>query len=545
MTGWALTILLSFAVLVDARAVVPGRELYQQHCALCHGAEGRGVPGVFPPLAGSDFVAGQRERSIRAVLEGLSGKLTVNGRDYSGMMPPVVLDDADAAAVLGFVFANWGNAQTAPTAEEVGRIRARTKFPTLAALRQAFGGGNLPAPPDGWELSVGVELSFSPVRLAAHPDGETVLILAQSGDVWTWKAGESHARLWLEGRAYLDVSLGRPSVMGVTVDSRRRLYLVSNQRNEAVRPIRDEVTIFRTPPWDSERGWENPRTWLRTAYPWGIGPFNHGVSHIAEGPDGMLYVNSGSRTDSGETGSDERLSKDGEDSMTACLWRLNPAHEVPRIEVVAHGLRNAFGFCWDDDGRLFASENGPDADAPEELNLIEQGRHYGFPFTFSDRHSQKFYAHTPPAPAGVELTLPLRNLGPDAGSDIGTFDPHSCPSGLVWLGSDWPVPLGGSLLVTRFGNLLQRPADVGFDLLQVAPDVARHTIRARSLLAPLGRPIDVLKLPAHRLLIAEYCRGNSLAAGLGSPGRVLVLAPKSPAAGRVAPANATRAPAVP
>jgi len=428
---------------------------------------------------------------------------------------------------------------------EVNRIRGTTKFPTLAALRQAFGGGSLPAPPDGWELRVGVELSFSPVRLAAHPDGETVLILAQSGDVWRWRVGETHARLLLEGSAYLDAALGRPAVMGMTVDSRKRLYLVSNQRNEAVRPIRDEVTIFRTPPWAPERGWGRPLPWLRTAYPWGIGPFNHGVSHIAEGPDGMLYVNSGSRTDSGEAGSDERLSKDGEDPMTACLWRLNPADEVPRIEVFARGLRNAFGFCWDDDGRLFASENGPDADAPEELNLIERGRHFGFPFVFSDRPSQKFYAHTPPLPAGVELTHPLRNLGPDAGADLGTFDAHSCPSGLVWLGSDWPAPLGGSLLVTRFGNLLQRPSDVGFDVLRVEPDVGRRTITARRLLAPLGRPIDVLKLSGHRLLIAEYCRGNSLAAALGSPGRVLVLTPGSSAAARPVPANATRAPADP
>ena len=47
-------------------------------------------------------------------------------------------------------------------------------------------------------------------------------------------------------------------------------------------------------------------------------------------------------------------------------------------------MRNAYGFCWNERGEMFATENGPDADAPEELNQIEQGRHYGFPYTFAN-----------------------------------------------------------------------------------------------------------------------------------------------------------------
>ncbi len=191
-------------------------------------------------------------------------------------------------------------------------------------------------------------------------------------------------------------------------------------------------------------------------------------------------------------------------------------------------MRNTFGFCWDNEGRLLGAENGPDADAPEELNVIEQGRHYGFPFVFAD-WKENAYPHTPNAPPGPTFTAPLRNLGPDAGGSengIATFDPHSCPTGIVYLWRDWPTPLGGTFLTARFGNFL-KGADVGFDVVQFAPDFAASTTTAKRLAGALGRPIDLLKLSGHRLVIAEHCRATTRAAGTGTPGRLLLLAPKS------------------
>ncbi len=46
------------------------------------------------------------------------------------------------------------------------------------------------------------------------------------------------------------------------------------------------------------------------------------------------------------------------------------------------------------------------------------------------------------------------------------------------------------------------------------------------MVSPLGRPIALVKLPGHRLLIAEYTRGTTLGAGLSTPGRLLILEPK-------------------
>ncbi|RBP47826.1 glucose/arabinose dehydrogenase [Roseimicrobium gellanilyticum] len=507
-----------------------GVKLYQQFCSICHGLEGQGIPNVFPPLAKADFLVKQREKALRAPLEGLAGKIEVNGHAFEGAMPPVMLEDADLAAIFSHVYSSWGNSGNAPTAEEIASVRKKTKFPTLAALKAAMGGGVLPAAPEGWELKVGVELSFSPVRLAMHADGETVLALSQQGDIWQWKPGDSVATKLFDGADYIDRNLGSEATLGMTVDREGRLYVTSNQCNKKTTPVANEVTIFRSEPWAKERPWAAPKPWFRTTYPFGVGPYNHGVSHIAQGPDGLMYVNSGSRTDGGEAGKQPNYSTEGETSLTACLWRLDPREANPKLEVFANGLRNTYGFCWDDEGRLIGTENGPDAHAPEELNVIQKGEHHGFPFQFSDWEN-KAYAHTPDAPKGLKFVHPLRNTGPDGGAakeNISTFDAHSCPSGIVWLGADWPAPLGGSFLTVRFGNLLKlETGDAGFDLLQMKPDFQKGTVTVKQVLAPWSRPIDLLAMAGHRVVIAEYCRGANLAAGLGTPGRLLVLQPKA------------------
>src|SRR4051794_33630088 len=69
-------------------SVERGAALYQTQCVSCHQASGEGIRGVFPPLAGSDFLLADRDRSIRFVLQGNMGQITVNRTDYTGAMPP-------------------------------------------------------------------------------------------------------------------------------------------------------------------------------------------------------------------------------------------------------------------------------------------------------------------------------------------------------------------------------------------------------------------------------------------------------------------------
>ena len=67
---------------------VKGKEVFAKTCIACHQANGQGVPNAFPPLAKSDFLNKDTNRAIKAVLNGLSGPITVNGKKFNAMMTP-------------------------------------------------------------------------------------------------------------------------------------------------------------------------------------------------------------------------------------------------------------------------------------------------------------------------------------------------------------------------------------------------------------------------------------------------------------------------
>ena len=108
-----------------------GRLIYQNYCQPCHQPNGGGLPGQFPPLAGSDWVSVPGpNRIIRIVLNGLAGPVTVNGAAYSNAMFDFrkSLTDEDIAAVLSFVRGNreWNNSSAPVTADQVSEIRKKT-----------------------------------------------------------------------------------------------------------------------------------------------------------------------------------------------------------------------------------------------------------------------------------------------------------------------------------------------------------------------------------------------------------------------------------
>ncbi|MFI5207406.1 MAG: c-type cytochrome, partial [Gemmatimonadales bacterium] len=108
-----------------AAAPVNGQTIFAGTCAACHQPSGQGSPGMFPPLAGSDYVTGDAGRMIRIVLKGLSGAVTVHGGQFNGQMPPwQQLSDAELAAVISYVRTSWGNSAGAVTAADVAGERA-------------------------------------------------------------------------------------------------------------------------------------------------------------------------------------------------------------------------------------------------------------------------------------------------------------------------------------------------------------------------------------------------------------------------------------
>jgi nitrite reductase (NO-forming) len=101
-----------------------GKELYSRICTTCHQADGRGMTGVFPPLAQSDFLMGDTQGAIRVLLEGRQGPMTVNGQSYNGVMPNFSLSDDEIAAVLSYVRTSFGNAGAVVTPADVRRVRS-------------------------------------------------------------------------------------------------------------------------------------------------------------------------------------------------------------------------------------------------------------------------------------------------------------------------------------------------------------------------------------------------------------------------------------
>ncbi len=509
-----------------AALIAKGKLLYLQNCVICHQGSGQGSPGAFPPLAKSDYLMAKEENGIRAVVEGLSGRITVNGSNYNNTMPPILLTDEQVAAVLTFVRNTWNNSSDAITPTQVNAVRSKSRFKTYAELKAAADYAPLPKAPAGFAIREVARFTENPIKLALKPGARDLYTISGAGNIWRIETSGRVTQV-LRGEDYLERQRGGADVQGFTFDKTGRLFITSNRRLEKTRPfVTNEVTIYRgasaAKPFVLE-------PYFRAYYPWGIGGFNHGVNQIAQGPDGFLYATSGARTDGSEPGRDPLYFKGGEVELTACIWRF-PADGATAPEIFASGLRNSFGFCWNAAGEMFATDNGPDADMPEELNVIQKGRHYGFPFQFGDS-TKKPYAYTPETSPGQTFTHPVVNTGPAGGfhgETISTFDPHSSPAGIFYCGEKFPESLRGTFLVTRFGNLLKRDPDVGFDLLQmrVKKTAAGYEAETKTWLAPLARPIDVVALNG-AIYVLEYSRPLNHKGDVPMlPGRLLELKPK-------------------
>ncbi len=114
----------SLPALLPGSPAEQGAGVFASICAACHQAAGQGLAGVFPPLAGSDFLMADKTRSIRVLLGGLKGDVVVNGVTYRGEMPKFPLSDEQISDVLSYVRTSFGNQGDAVTLAEVKRARA-------------------------------------------------------------------------------------------------------------------------------------------------------------------------------------------------------------------------------------------------------------------------------------------------------------------------------------------------------------------------------------------------------------------------------------
>jgi glucose/arabinose dehydrogenase len=425
-----------------------------------------------------------------------------------------------------------------------------------------------PTPPSGpYGCRVRVVTRFGrgdqePVRVTAGPRSGRLYVLGGGGDVTRIDPGTGRKVLLLKGGDYIEqpqrkqvniplpvdakwvnspITLRATLCLGLAFDREARLYVVANVQVPGPVLV-NRVDVYRVAGLEGEGQPSRPVLWTRFQYPYGVGGFNHGACHIAQGPNGLLYLGSGSRTDHGEAGDEPNVSRLGEaphpdvpggpgfagGDFTACILRFDPTKGQQVPEVFSRGNRNPFGFDWDDKGRLIDAEHGPMADHPEELNHVRQGRHYGFPYVFGNNEKPDYADRVPPPP-GLRFEPPIRNVGPGGLLGVNpmySLTPHSAPGGLVFYRTGrLPKRYENSFFLARFGNLVNYNR-IGFDVLNIRleekdGELTAHTER---FLDRLGRPIDVC-VAGGKLYVLEYCRQNETAGpgseGYGEGGRLL------------------------
>jgi glucose/arabinose dehydrogenase len=174
---------------------------------------------------------------------------------------------------------------------------------------------------------------------------------------------------------------------------------------------------------------------------------------VGVGPDGMLYVSVGSTCNQCVETNDEHATI------------LQMALDGSRRGVFARGLRNTVGFAWDPETRtMWGVDHGSDYKGndipPEELNEIQNGLHYGWPFCYGKRVIDAGYPLDPPGSTKAELCP--RTVAPTL-----TFDAHMAPMQMAFYqGMSFPAEYRGDAFVAMRGSWNRSPA-VGYKVLRI------------------------------------------------------------------------------
>ena len=99
-------------------SLLDGQEIYKDFCAQCHLEDGKGVKGIYPPLAKSDFLK-DINRTISSIKYGLKGPITVNGEKYNSIMVSQGLDDEEISDVVNYILNSWGKSTKQLITEEI------------------------------------------------------------------------------------------------------------------------------------------------------------------------------------------------------------------------------------------------------------------------------------------------------------------------------------------------------------------------------------------------------------------------------------------
>ena len=391
------------------------------------------------------------------------------------------------------------------------------------------------------------------IRIRLNPATNSLYVLQQDGTVNRVTIGPGDTATFTTVVHPADHGLS--DVLGLAFGQDGTMFLVGNDSTGVI----GTASIARGIPISAG---SDTRTWSRIAttvpYPYGH-VYNHRMSGIIVNPNGdSIYVNSGAATDHGELREGNR-----EVGLTSILLKLPVNGQNILLQddrewlrtngyLYAEGIRNTFDLAYAGNGDLFGVDNSGDRDDPDELNWIQEGHHYGFPWRMgNDITPQQFTPYDPrkdpllnplawgggnlyvtfsndstypPPPANVTFDDPVPSSGPDAddfrdtttgavqnastlGLKIATFTPHRSPDGIVF---DRDSLLSGDLkggafvisLSTSAPLVALRDTSQDLALVTLTKSGDAYSATVKRLVSGFNSPLGI-ELDTNRLFVLE------------------------------------------
>ncbi|GAA6623145.1 PQQ-dependent sugar dehydrogenase [Scytonema sp. NUACC26] len=333
--------------------------------------------------------------------------------------------------------------------------------------------------PTGFSINVFAKDLGNPRMLAVAPDGTIYVTRRQQGDILALRDSNKDG--------YADeiqtIASGYEYINGITI-YQNRLYFVTDKELYAA-DLNSEGTI------------DEVRELINDLPDAG----QHPNRTLAFGPDGMLYITVGSTCNACNDTNPE----------SATIVRSQPDGSMRMV--YAKGLRNTIGFDWHPEtGELWAMDHGSDwrgnEQPPEELNLLQEGANYGWPFCYADRRPDVYLSTNP---IGTTKEEYCANTQPP----VLTYTAHSAPLAMLFYkGSQFPEEYRNDAFVTMRGSWNRNPPS-GYKVVRVRyadgkPVEFEDFITGflnEVALTQFGRPVGLAVAPDGSLLFTDDTNG--------------------------------------
>ncbi|MUL39009.1 PQQ-dependent sugar dehydrogenase [Gloeocapsopsis dulcis] len=333
--------------------------------------------------------------------------------------------------------------------------------------------------PAGFQINVFAKDLGNPRNIAIAPDGTVYVTRREQQDVVALRDRNR------DGRAdeMRTIASNLPFVNGITIHQGRLYYvtdtsLYASNLGRGGTVGKPQVLINDLP----DAGQHPNRT-------------------ISFGPDGMLYISVGSTCNSCDEPNDEH----------ATMLRAQP--DGSDRTIYAEGLRNTIPFGWHPQTKQFwGLDHGSDwrgnDQPPEELNLIEQGKHYGWPFCFGDRRPDVYLPADPEGQSKAEFCATTE-------PPVLTYTAHSAPLAMVfYTASQFPQEYRNDAFVTMRGSWNRNPP-VGYKVVRIRYQNGKPTAIEDFITgflneqrnAQFGRPVGIGVTPDGSLLFTDDTNG--------------------------------------